>query len=81
MNGSVHDDKVDKGEMLVLNREINQGKITENRFIRAMDYSTFYPELLAVAYDRNPEMPLAAEGIVNVWNTRFKTSPEFVFFF
>lgn len=64
--------------MLVLNREINQGKITENRFIRAMDYSTFYPELLAVAYDRNPDMPLAPEGIVNVWNTRFKTSPEFV---
>lgn len=75
INSSAHEDKIDKGELLVLNRKFTQQQ-TNNRMVRAMDFSSFYPELVAVAYDRNPDTPLAPEGIVNVWNSNFKTPPE-----
>lgn len=78
VNGLKHEEKVDSGKLLVFNREFSQ-ELTNKRMVRALDYSTFYPELLAVAYDRNSELPLSSEGIVNVWNTKFKTPPEFVF--
>lgn len=79
INSSAHDDKIDKGEFLILNREFTQEQ-TNNRIVRAMDFSSFYPELVAVAYDRNVDTPLAPEGIINVWNTNFKTPPEYKFF-
>jgi len=71
-----YDGKHANKELLVLNTELSQGNTTGNRNVQALEYSSFYPELLAVAYDRNPEMPLAPEGIVNVWNVHCKTSPE-----
>ncbi|KAI1724810.1 cytoplasmic dynein 1 intermediate chain 2 [Ditylenchus destructor] len=79
INGPSHEEKALNGEMLVLQRELYDEKVTENRFVQALDYSSFYPELLAVAYDRNPQLPLAPEGVVYVWNTKFKTPPEMTF--
>ncbi|KAI1717234.1 cytoplasmic dynein 1 intermediate chain 2 domain-containing protein [Ditylenchus destructor] len=79
INGPAHEEKTFNGEVLVLQRQLYDEKVTANRFVQALDFSSFYPELLAVAYDRNPQLPLASEGVVCVWNTKFKTPPEMTF--
>uniref|UniRef100_A0A914CPW1 Uncharacterized protein n=1 Tax=Acrobeloides nanus TaxID=290746 RepID=A0A914CPW1_9BILA len=61
------------GELLTLNREFIDEKSCANRFVTALDFSSFFPELVAVAYDHNPNAPLDPPGIVNVWSTRHKT--------
>ena len=79
INGSRNtaEEKFDKSELLTLNRKIFDEKLTANRGVRAIDFSAFHPELVAVSYDQNKDAPLLAESVVNVWNTRFKTSsPE-----
>lgn len=79
INGSRNgaEEKFDKRELLTLNRKIFDEKLTANREVRAIDFSAFYPELVAVAYDLNKEEPLAPDSVIGVWNTRFKTtSPE-----
>lgn len=83
INGSRNtaEEKFDKSELLTLNRKIFDEKLTANRGVRAIDFSAFHPELVAVSYDQNKDAPLLAESVVNVWNTRFKTSsPEMTFY-
>lgn len=71
------EDKFDKRELLTLNRQLFDEKLTAKRGVRAIDYSTAFPELVAVAYDRNRNAPLLPESVICVWNTTFKnTSPE-----
>uniref|UniRef100_A0A915DRE6 Uncharacterized protein n=1 Tax=Ditylenchus dipsaci TaxID=166011 RepID=A0A915DRE6_9BILA len=41
-------------ELLSFNAEFSMDQFTSNRYVRSLDYSSFYPELLVVAYDRNP---------------------------
>jgi dynein intermediate chain, cytosolic len=67
----------DKSKLLTLNRRIFDENLTANRGVRAIDFSAFHPELVAVSYDLNKEAPMAPDSIIVVWNTRFKTeSPE-----
>jgi hypothetical protein len=61
----------------VLNRAIFDDRgTTENRGVRALHFSAFYPELVAAAYDRNFESHHSPEGVVHTWNCNFKTLPE-----
>jgi hypothetical protein len=63
--------------LLTLNRKIFDEKLTANRGVRAIDFSAFHSELFAVTYDLNKDAPLSPDSVINVWNTRFKTSsPE-----
>ncbi|KAL3100337.1 hypothetical protein niasHT_029041 [Heterodera trifolii] len=50
------------------------------RPVCAIEFSTIFPELVAVCHDRDKDEPLAPDSVINVWNTRFKTaSPEMTF--
>lgn len=45
-----------------------------------MDWSTHFPELLVASYHNNEESPNEPDGVVVVWNTKFKKhTPEDVF--
>lgn len=37
-----------------------------------MDWSTHFPELLLASYHNNEESPNEPDGVVMVWNTKFK---------
>uniref|UniRef100_A0A914Y8Q8 Uncharacterized protein n=1 Tax=Panagrolaimus superbus TaxID=310955 RepID=A0A914Y8Q8_9BILA len=67
------------GDLLVLNREFYD-KSVSGRFVSAIDFSTFHPELIATAYDRRNDEKLSHAGIVHVWNSKFKIDhPEYTF--
>lgn len=73
------DGKASTGELLTLNREFVDPNIF-GRCVSAIDYSTFHPELIATAYDRQNDAALSLAGIVNVWNSKFKVDhPEYTF--
>uniref|UniRef100_A0A1I7Y5M7 WD_REPEATS_REGION domain-containing protein n=1 Tax=Steinernema glaseri TaxID=37863 RepID=A0A1I7Y5M7_9BILA len=75
------DDRTDNGEKLVKTREFYDEKWTEGRYVTALDCSDLHPELIAVAYSENKAKPLDPEGVVEVWNTKFKKqTPEYTFF-
>lgn len=45
-----------------------------------MDWSFHFPELMLASYHNNEESPNEPDGVVMVWNTKFKkTTPEDVF--
>lgn len=45
-----------------------------------MDWSSYFPELLLASYDKNEGAPNEPDGVVMVWNTKFKKpSPDDVF--
>ncbi|KAK0409468.1 hypothetical protein QR680_004557 [Steinernema hermaphroditum] len=75
------DDRADNGEKLVKTREFFDEKWAEGRYVTALDCSDLHPELIAVAYSENKAKPLDPEGVVEVWNTKFKkATPEYTFF-
>ena len=49
------------------------------RTITAMDWSPKHPELLAVAYNENPDAPHDPDGLVLIWNTKMPSRPEYRF--
>lgn len=52
------------------------------RCVTAIDYCEQHPELVVVSYDHCTDHPLAATGVVQVWNTRFKKpTPELASYF
>uniref|UniRef100_A0AC35EZI4 Uncharacterized protein n=1 Tax=Panagrolaimus sp. PS1159 TaxID=55785 RepID=A0AC35EZI4_9BILA len=74
------DGRAGTGELLTLNREFYDESV-KNRYVSAIDFSTFHPELIATAYDRrNDGEKLSHAGIVHVWNSKFKVDrPEYTF--
>lgn len=54
-------------------------KMLSNRSVTAIDWSTKYPELCVVAYNRDPTNEDAPDGLVAVWNMHLGERPEFVF--
>ncbi|TKR70519.1 hypothetical protein L596_022539 [Steinernema carpocapsae] len=74
------DDHHDNGQKLTKVREFVDKDWSEGRYVTAMDYSDSHPELIVVAYSANKDKPLDPEGVVQVWNTRFKKdTPEYTF--
>uniref|UniRef100_A0A7E4UXG4 WD_REPEATS_REGION domain-containing protein n=1 Tax=Panagrellus redivivus TaxID=6233 RepID=A0A7E4UXG4_PANRE len=73
------DEKKATGELLTLNRKFIDEQRTFGRSATCLDYSPFHPELIAAAHtDDTPG--LIHQGIVNVWNSKFKVShPEYTF--
>ncbi|XP_034474971.1 cytoplasmic dynein 1 intermediate chain isoform X13 [Drosophila innubila] len=65
---------------LSLNRVFYDERWSKNRCITSMDWSTHFPELVVASYHNNEECPNEPDGVVMVWNTKFKKqTPEDVF--
>ncbi|XP_055840972.1 cytoplasmic dynein 1 intermediate chain isoform X7 [Episyrphus balteatus] len=65
---------------LSLNRAFYEDRWSKNRCITSMDWSTHFPELVVASYHNNEESPNEPDGVVMVWNTKYKKqTPEDVF--
>lgn len=65
---------------LSLNRVFYCDRWSKNRCVTSMDWATQYPELVVASYHNNQESPNEPDGVVVVWNTKFKKdTPEEVF--
>lgn len=65
---------------LSLNRTFYEDRWSKNRCITSMDWSTHFPELVVASYHNNEESPNEPDGVVMVWNTKYKKqTPEDVF--
>uniref|UniRef100_T1IUZ0 Uncharacterized protein n=1 Tax=Strigamia maritima TaxID=126957 RepID=T1IUZ0_STRMM len=72
------DDK--SGLKLSLNRCFYDERWTKFRSITCLDWSTQYPELLVASYNNNEDCPHDPDGVVLVWNMKFKkNTPEYIF--
>ncbi len=68
------------GSQLRMVRGFGKGdKTFANRSVTGIDWSTRYPELCVVAYNRNDQDEDAPDGLVAVWNMHLGERPEFVF--
>ncbi|KAI8324817.1 WD40 repeat-like protein [Martensiomyces pterosporus] len=68
------------GEKLKLAMSFHDDKVSRNRSVMDLAWSSKFPELVAAAYNRNPMAPNEPDGIVALWNTHLKERPEFVFY-
>ncbi|KAL5277050.1 DYNC1I2 family protein [Megaselia abdita] len=65
---------------LSLNRAFYDERWSKNRCITSMDWSTHFPELVCTSYHNNEESPNEPDGVVMVWNTKYKKqTPEDIF--
>uniref|UniRef100_A0A182N0U5 Uncharacterized protein n=1 Tax=Anopheles dirus TaxID=7168 RepID=A0A182N0U5_9DIPT len=65
---------------LSLNRTFYCDRWSKNRCVTSFDWSTQFPELMVASYHSNDETPNEPDGVVVVWNTKFKKqTPEEVF--
>ncbi len=73
-------DKVDADVKLLLSRKFIDTKWSEGRCVTGLDYCEQHPELIAASYNANPSAPHEPDGVVLVWNSKFKkTTPEYEF--
>lgn len=67
-------------QRISFNRTFFDERWSKNRIVTALDWSPQFPELLLSAYSNNEESPNDPDGVVLVWNTKFKkTTPEYIF--
>ncbi|XP_055538171.1 cytoplasmic dynein 1 intermediate chain isoform X5 [Wyeomyia smithii] len=65
---------------LSLNRTFYCDRWSKNRCVTSFDWSTHHPELMVASYHNNEESPNEPDGVVVVWNTKFKKhTPEDIF--
>ncbi|XP_055600627.1 cytoplasmic dynein 1 intermediate chain isoform X12 [Uranotaenia lowii] len=65
---------------LSLNRTFYCDRWSKNRCVTSFDWSTHFPELMVASYCNNEESPNEPDGVVVVWNTKYKKhTPEEVF--
>ncbi|CAK8687730.1 unnamed protein product [Clavelina lepadiformis] len=80
---STHGDEeseVERGMKLGINRIFSDERWSRHRMVTALDWSTHHPELCVASYANNDEAPYEPEGVVLVWNSKYKTTtPEYTF--
>lgn len=70
-------DRVDTGLKLSLSRTFFDQKWSTGRCITGLDFCVQHPELIAAAYNNNEAAPHEPDGVVLIWNSKFKkTTPE-----
>lgn len=75
-----HGEVIASSDRLVLSRVFSDPKWSQNRAVTGIAFSEQHPELVAVSYDYNKDIPSEPPGVVLIWNTKFKKdSPEYVF--
>jgi len=63
-----------------LSRTFTDERWSRNRCVTCLDWCPQYPELLLASYNNNVDTPHEPDGVVLVWNSKFKkSSPEFIF--
>uniref|UniRef100_U5EWN8 Putative cytoplasmic dynein intermediate chain n=1 Tax=Corethrella appendiculata TaxID=1370023 RepID=U5EWN8_9DIPT len=55
-----------------LNRTFYCDRWSKNRCVTSIDWSTHFPELMVASYHNNEECPNEPDGVVIVWNTKYK---------
>ncbi|EYC43551.1 hypothetical protein Y032_0490g2388 [Ancylostoma ceylanicum] len=75
-----HGEVIASSDRLVLSRIFSDPKWSQNRAVTGIAFSEQHPELVAVSYESNKDIPSEPPGVVLIWNTKFKKdSPEYVF--
>jgi len=78
--GEEAEDSSDGSEKLKMKRSFFDERWSKHRVNLSLDWSPQFPELLLASYGSNDEAPHEPDGVVLVWNSKFKTdAPEFVF--
>lgn len=69
-----------EGERLKLSRQFYDERWSRHRTVTCLDWSQQYPELLVTSYNNNEESPHEPDGVVLVWNMKYKKeTPEYIF--
>lgn len=68
-------EKMDVGEIIKFDREFFDERWTRHRIVTCIDTSTYHPELVLASYSQNDESSHESDGVVLVWNTKFKAKP------
>ncbi|XP_058604224.1 cytoplasmic dynein 1 intermediate chain 1 isoform X8 [Onychostoma macrolepis] len=67
------------GSNLSFNRHFYDEHWSKHRVVTSLDWSPQYPELLVASYNTNEDAPHEPDGVVLVWNMKFKkTTPEYI---
>ncbi|CAF0786107.1 unnamed protein product [Rotaria sordida] len=74
-------EKMDVGEIIKFDREFFDERWTRHRIVTCIDTSTYHPELVLASYSQNDESTHESDGVVLIWNTKFKSkpTPEYIF--
>jgi dynein intermediate chain len=67
--------KMDVGEIIKFDREFYDERWTRHRIVTCIDTSTYHPELVLASYSQNDESTHESDGVVLIWNTKFKSKP------
>uniref|UniRef100_A0A8C1IU21 Dynein, cytoplasmic 1, intermediate chain 1 n=1 Tax=Cyprinus carpio TaxID=7962 RepID=A0A8C1IU21_CYPCA len=68
------------GSNLSFNRHFCDEHWSKHRVVTSLDWSPQYPELLVASYNTNEDAPHEPDGVVMVWNMKFKKmTPEYIF--
>lgn len=63
-----------------MNRWFYDERWSRHRCVTSLDWCPQYPELLLASYNNNEDLPNDPDGVVLIWNTKFKKStPEYIF--
>lgn len=69
--------EIDKSMKLTMNRVFSDERWSKRRMVTSLDWSTHHPELSMAAYGNSEEAVYDPEGVVLVWNSKYKTTvPE-----
>jgi len=71
--------EVDKSMKLTINRTFSDERWSRRRMVTSLDWSSHHPELCMAAYGNSDESLMDPEGVVLVWNSKYKTTtPEYI---
>ncbi|XP_051573813.1 cytoplasmic dynein 1 intermediate chain 1 isoform X4 [Myxocyprinus asiaticus] len=74
------DGDMQAGSNLSFNRHFYNENWSKHRVVTSLDWSPQCPELLVASYNTNEDAPHEPDGVVLVWNMKFKkTTPEYIF--
>ncbi|CAF1274805.1 unnamed protein product [Rotaria magnacalcarata] len=74
-------EKMDVGEIIKFDREFFDERWTRHRIVTCIDTSTYHPELVLASYSQNDESSHESDGVVLIWNSKYKSkpTPEYIF--
>lgn len=68
---------LDADSLLTVSRTFQNERWSRGRCVTAIDYCPQHPELLLTAFPDNPDNNSDPDGVVLVWNSKFKRdTPE-----
>ena len=68
-------ERMDVGEIIKFDREFSDERWTRHRIVTCIDTSIYHPELVLASYSQNDESTHESDGVVLIWNTKYKSKP------